>query len=353
MSILFFDPECPEPYAARTLCERGLGGSEATTIRIAETLDALVVQHNRTEADGRYLPPGGYAGIKHVVVLRDARPIAQLRKTFRHARFYLWVHDLIEAGLKSSRPLVENAHLLCEMEITIVCVSHYQRANVEASLERIPHRERIRTLTIYNPVDDQLVPDDSPVDPAKLIFFSSPSKGLDFTLDAFQALRRRMPDLRLQVGNPGYDHMRRVPIDGVEWLGSLPHSRILAAVRTSLCTFSANCVYPETFGLVFAESKAVGTPVLTHDIGAAAEVLADPAQVLPVTSAHRLYRRLAQLHRRHDVLIRLADQLGLFDAYAERISAWREGQRPRTYPDQRFSLTAVAEQWRTMFSRIE
>ena len=216
MSILFFDPECPEPYAARTLCERGLGGSEATTIRIAETLDALVVQHNRTEADGRYLPPGGYAGIKHVVVLRDARPIAQLRKTFRHARFYLWVHDLIEAGLKSSRPLWENAHLLCEMEITIVCVSHYQRANVEASLERIPHRERIRTLTIYNPVDDQLVPDDLPVDPAKLIFFSSPSKGLDFTLDAFQALRRRMPDLRLQVGNPGYDHMRRVPIDGVE-----------------------------------------------------------------------------------------------------------------------------------------
>ena len=260
MSVLFFDPKCLQPYAARTLCESGLGGTEATTIRIAETVDALVIQHNRTEADGRYLPPGAYTGIKHVVVLRDARSIAQLRKTFPQARFYLWVHDRIEPDLGNGRRLVENAHLLCEMEVTIVCVSHYQRANVEATLERIPHRERIRTLTIYNAVDDQLVPDDSPVDRSKLIFFSSPNKGLAFTLDVFQALRRRMPDLRLQVGNPGYKHKRLAPIDGVEWLGSLPHSRILTAVRTSLCTFSANFVHPETFGLVYAEFEGCRDP---------------------------------------------------------------------------------------------
>jgi len=48
--------------------------------------------------------------------------------------------------------------------------------------------------------------------------------------------------------------------------------------------------------------------------------------------------------------MRLADRIGVFDAYAERISAWRAGARPRVGPDPRFSLTTVAEQWRSMLS---
>ncbi len=47
MSVLFFDPRCPEPYTAPTFGQSGLGGTEATTIRVAEALDAVVVQHNR------------------------------------------------------------------------------------------------------------------------------------------------------------------------------------------------------------------------------------------------------------------------------------------------------------------
>ena len=62
----------------------------------------------------------------------------------------------------------------------------------------------VRALTVYNPVDDSLVPDGTPVDERKLVFFSSPNKGLDFALDAFAALKDHMPDLRLVVGNPGY-----------------------------------------------------------------------------------------------------------------------------------------------------
>ena len=72
MSVLFFDPRCPRPYTARTFEQSGLGGTEATTIRVAEALDAIVIQHNRTEADGRYRPPpGACADIRHVVVLQD------------------------------------------------------------------------------------------------------------------------------------------------------------------------------------------------------------------------------------------------------------------------------------------
>jgi hypothetical protein len=43
---------------------------------------------------------------------------------------------------------------------------------------------------------------------------------------------------------------------------------------------------------------------------------------------------------------RLADRLGLFDPYIERIERWRAGGRPQVGPDARFRLSAVAAEWR-------
>ena len=94
---------------------------------------------------------------------------------------------------------------------------------------------------------------------------------------------------RLQVGNPGYKIRKSAVIEGVEYLGPQPQERIHKEVRSALCTFFPNFVLPETFGLVFAESKAVGTPVLTCDAGAAAEIVGDPQQVIPVTFGQRAY----------------------------------------------------------------
>jgi glycosyltransferase involved in cell wall biosynthesis len=201
-------------------------------------------------------------------------------------------------------------------------------------------------------VDDALVPDGTAVDERKLVFFSSPNKGLDFTLDAFGYLRRRMPELRLVVGNPGYKAARAARGAGVEWLGAQPQARIHAEVRSALCTFFPNFVIPETFGLVFAESHALGTPVLTHDCGAAREIVADPQQTLPLTRGHLLYeaavRPLGPAWRR--AASRLAARAGLFDAYLERIRAWRGGARPRATPDPRFRASHVMARWRSLLT---
>ena len=51
--LLFFDPLCPRPYSAASLLEAGLAGTEASTVRIAEALDAWVAQHNRIHTEGR------------------------------------------------------------------------------------------------------------------------------------------------------------------------------------------------------------------------------------------------------------------------------------------------------------
>ncbi len=308
------------------------------------------MQHNRTEATGSYLPPGKIDGIEHVILNRDSRALPLMRELFPRAKTYLWVHDQLNPGSKRGRRLASTAQHLRQLGVTVICVSDSQRRGVEATLRRIGVDDCVTARTIYNPVDDDLVPDDSAVDDRKLVFFSSPNKGLAYSLDAFRALRRRMPDLRLQVGNPGYKIRRSATIPGVEYLGPLPQERIHKEVRSALCTFFPNFVLPETFGLVFAESKAVGTPVLTHDCGAAAEIVGDPRQVLPVTFGERAYEttlsNFSPAWRSWPA--KVADRLGLFDPYIERIREWRAGGRPVVAPDPRFRLTAVADQWRAM-----
>jgi glycosyltransferase involved in cell wall biosynthesis len=351
-SILFYDPACYAPYDTRTLQDKAMGGTEATLTRVADALGAHVMQHNRTEAYRSYLPPGRLAGIEHVVLNRDPRALPVVRELFPSACVYLWVHDLLRPGSTRGRRLASTASLLRDMGVTIVCVSDTQRRGVEAALRWIGVDGDVRACTIYNPISDELAPDSSTVDYNKLVFFSSPNKGLAFTLDAFRALRRRMPELYLRVGNPGYKPGRLASIPGVEWLGPQPQKRIHAEVRSALCTFAPNFVLPETFGLVFAESQALGTPVLTHDCGAAAEVVRDSNQVLPLPRANRAYE--AAVHPLSIKLragpARVADHLGLFDPYVERISAWRSGGRPTAGPDPRFRLTVVVEQWHALFA---
>jgi len=350
VTTLFFDPSCQQPYDSRTLRQQAMGGTEATVTRVADALEALVAQHNRTEAYGRYRIPERMPEVTRVVINRDSRALPRVRDLYPNARIYLWLHDQLRPGSKRAGWLASTADLLREVRATIVCVSDSQRRGVEAAARTMRLEGVVQTHTIYNPIDDSLAPNGVAVDPDKLVFFSSPNKGLKFTLDAFRALRRQMPGLRLVVGNPGYKVRKSTVIDGVEYLGPQPQARIHEEVRSALCTFFPNFVIPETFGLVFAESNALGTPVLTSDCGAAAEVIGDRNQILPVTAAQRMYERLlthvSPGWRAGPASAAAA--LGLFDAYVERIQAWRSGARPQVGPDPRFRLAAIAEKWRAL-----
>lgn len=352
-TLLFWDPACARQYDSRSIVSEATGGTESSVVRIADALGARVVQHNRSQASGRYLPPGRVPGVTDVVVVRDPAALSTVQALYPDAHLHLWLHDQVNAGSTRGRRLLKMSALLRERTVTVVCVSDSQRRGVEAALRRVPGGQRVRTRTIYNPIDEALVPDGSAWDPDKLVFFSSPNKGLHYTLDAFRGLRRQLPRLRLVVGNPGYKPGSAPAIAGVSYLGALPQARIHAEVRTALCTFSPNFVLPETFGLVFAESIALGTPVLTHDCGAAAEVVADPAQVLAVSRWQRAYERMLGPipPRFRGAPSRWASSLGLFDVYAERIRAWQAGARPRTGPDPRFRLATVAAQWRELLDR--
>lgn len=349
--IVFFDPSCPQPYDTRAWTERAVGGTEASVMRIADALGAWVMQHNRVHSWQRYVPVQSLAGIEQVVVIREARALARARELFPDAQLHLWLHDKLRPGSKRARRLKGAASLLQAGRVSVICVSDTHRQDVQSTLQWAGLD--LPVCTRYNPLDESLQPDGSPIDDRQLVFFSSPNKGLAFALDAFAGLHRALPDLRLLIGNPGYKADALSGQPGVQFLGPQPQPAMHALVRRSLCTFHPNFRIPETFGLVYSESHALGTPVLTLDFGAASEVVADPQQVLPVKRAYRIYEGFAgRLHPRWRAgPARVAAHLGLFDSFVERIRAWRGGARPVVGPDPRFALSRIAAQWRELLGQ--
>jgi glycosyltransferase involved in cell wall biosynthesis len=347
--IVFLDTVSPLAYDTRSFNERAVQGTESSVMRIAEGLGAWVMQHNRSSAWERYLPVQRIDAVEHVVVIRDSRALGLARQLFPHAQLHLWLHDKLRPGSKRGRRLRHDAALLRSARASIICVSDTHRRDVLNTL-RWAGIDGLPVCTRYNPVDEALHPDGSAVDDRQLVFFSSPNKGLAFALDAFGALRRVMPDLQLVVGNPGYKADALATLPGVKFLGPQPQAVMHGLVRRSLCTFQPNFRIPETFGLVYAESHALGTPVLTHDFGAAAEIVGDPRQLLPVKPGYRCYEAIVGgvAPRWRRLPARLAGGLGLFAAYVERVRAWRTGARPVVGPDPRFALGAVTAQWRAL-----
>ena len=290
MKIVFLDPKCPTPYDSATLALRGLGGSEATVIRIARALaaehDVSVVQHNRVEprqegARLAFLPLGELARVaaaaQHVFFVHKAQHIDAVARVSK-ARLWLWLHNY----LADEVPLFWLDHL--RFRLGIVCVSRTHAEHTRRQLRRLPQYwasggllGRGGVLWHHNPLDDALAPDPAVVrDPHKLVFFSSPHKGIEQVLRLFGLARQRDPWLKLFVANPGYV----VKVDptllnapGIVKLGSLPQAEVLRHVREALCVFYPQSRRAETFGLVYAESNAVGTPVLAHRFGAAEEIL--------------------------------------------------------------------------------
>jgi glycosyltransferase involved in cell wall biosynthesis len=323
MRVLFVDPCCPKPYDPVILDNEPLGGSEATVVRVAEALallgcDVRVTQHNRTEVYGdRYFPFGTSADYKptHVVVLRATGALAQARKQFPNAKMYLWAHDMFGgeqsyAGFQS----------MCDTQTVPIVVSEWHKMQMYDVMRAVQFNGSIPAKRIYNPIAQDLVLDATPTDINKLVFFSSPHKGLEHTLKVFERFQDfpELKDMRLFIANPGYFEDHKTEQKNVINLGALSHSDVISQVRSALCVFHLNNVYPETFGLVHAESNAVGTPFMSSRLGATPELADHPGELIDVQ-----------------------DPRGVI----ERIKQWRGG-RPKVRFNPNFRIGKIAREWK-------
>ena len=339
MKITFVDAKCPRPYDSEVLRTRGLGGTEASVIRVAQALaqthDVTVVQHNREQpsvdsASLRFLPLAGLddavRDARHVVLVQKTR---LLRRIARHssARLWVWLHNYLKDEVRFgwSEYLTHR--------IGIICVSRTHARHTREYIRRFPLNRMLGgmlgrggVLYQYNPLSEACVPPAQVNrDPHKLISLSSPHKGLDQVVHAFRAVHAADPRMKLYVADPGYKHSDPALLDapGIVKLGSLPQAALMEHVKDALCVFYPQRKQAETFGLVYAEANAVGTPVLAHDFGSAREILV-PAN--------------PPLDANDPALV------------TETVRRWSAEGGPMVGPDPRFALHNVAAQWEAFFA---
>lgn len=283
------------------------------------------------------------------MLLRQYPLCEEIGAAFPEARKFLWLHNM------PSRKLYHYHAALSKYRFEVIAVSHFhQQAIIKRlrgkSLQRIftsfknllapnareiseerkhyplsrvssAYAQLIPVHVLYNPIDS-LMPDHTRWNPNQLIFTSSPQKGLVTTLKIFEQLRYYFSEYYLLIANPGYSNLNIKLPANAQLLGILPHHKVIQHLRESFCVFYPQQIKVETFGLVYAEANAVGTPVLAHHWGAAAEVLSDPGQLINGKN---------------------------FNEVLEKIEQWRD-KRPAVRGKDEFLLKSVIVNWLKLLS---
>lgn len=327
--IAFVDPCSAGGYDLPDLNSGGLGGAEATVLRVAAALQRdFDVTHYQNNRSGRFWSEAGdlqtlaqvyrAPSLGTIVVINRWKVALRLRKLHPDAAIFLWLH------IYPGRHNHKMGAVLKAAGITVITVS---QTHARAFSAFMGVSERPPVKVIYNPLADDLWPDETPRDPNRLLFASSPHKGLAEVFGQFRTLRESIPELTLAVADPGYLRWATGPIpDGVIFVGSLSHPALIRQLRRSLCLFYPQTTFAETFGLVMAEANAVGTPALVHaGLGANDEILTgagqqidghDPAQIIARIKAWRSTPPRIAVNPAFRLSNVARDWAGLFDAAA-------------------------------------
>jgi len=305
--ISFIDGFCPRSYDARSLMTEPMGGTESTVTLLAESLNRFadieveVVQHCRE------LPSVSANGVLYrgttnlraeastqrsgvTVIINSPKLLKMWRRYNKNATLILWRHNFLGNRHRQIH------HLLEEIDAHMVCVSQHHLAHTHNYLQLSTKAPRLHAIA--NPVQIY-VPNDVRRDSDKLLFCSSPHKGLDQCLSLFESVRRFIPSLRLAVCNPGYLPDALIRRSAVDVLGALTRPELHRHMSESLCVFYPQTQFSETFGLVAAESNLLGTPILAPaQTGALSEVVGTQEQLVDTIDLHTLVS-LLQRWRSH------------------------------------------------------
>lgn len=327
--IVFVDTTTPRYYETRTLDIQGIGGTEASVIRIAEALGAFgakvaVLQHNLPMVlPGEYcnyLPLSMIDDIetRHYVMLRGC----QFVEKFPRAKKYSWHQDVPNQLLASMRDT------FLEHDVTVIGASDWHKGELQRWLCDSEKKINPKVVRIYNPVPDNIyVPKNTEVkyNPNKLVWVASPHKGLKEALEYMRSVIAFMgnKDIRLHVFNPGYFAAEGITQpDFVINRGSVPCQELWQHMSESLCVFYPT-KFEETFGCIAAEANAVHCPVLTNRVAALNETVSSDRQFIAKNDLKNL---------------------------VDTVVKWHSGDRPKVWGQDRFRLTSVLEDWISLLS---
>lgn len=287
MNILWCDSSHPTAYNFNNLKEQAIGGTESSLLRLAGlfatkghhvTVFQQARQQDQLQNQVNFIGPQHIERLQQIdliVVLRKDQQLKTWQQRFPKARIFLWLHTTKKWEFVFKRLLkpIQQTTLIGN---SITHANHLNQQLHQNIFARLLTAVGIPNLQVehgYNPVPKPELHTPVIRKSNKLIFLSAPNKGLEEVLSHFQQVKAAMPDMQLYIANPGYRKAAEIDQAGVHILGALPQANLWQHVAESLCVFYPQTTFAETFGLIYAEANALGTPVLAHDIGAAKEIL--------------------------------------------------------------------------------
>lgn len=277
MNIFFWDTTCNKSYDCDMETREALGGTERTVLRVAQALinkghDVSLYQHTNDSTEEYTCHGIRHVGLETlfpvpdvIVHLRTAAMVDMLSNAFPNAKHIVWMHDLATEHQYASE------YELFEKVSSVIAVSQFHANNINTMFKQV--NKQVLVNVIYNPVTTSYVEPVKERFARSAVFLSSPHKGLKQTLNVFKAAKEQGILDTLEVANPGYVTLDMVKQDGVYVLGEQSHASVMSSLAKAGVLLYPQNVFPETFGLVFAEANALGVPVLAYDMGAAKEVL--------------------------------------------------------------------------------
>lgn len=328
MSKLYFDviicdTTSPFPYETQTLKLRGVGGTEASVIRVAEGLASFglkvaVMQHGLRDIlmgeNAYYIPASMIDAVdcEYYIMLRGCQWIEK----FPRAKKFSWHQDVADHRILSLRDT------FLKHDVIVVGASNWHKIELQRVLcdKDLIHNPKV--TYIYNPVPDELyVPKNIEVKyyPNKLVWPASPHKGIK---EAISLVNRLVDvsgnkDYRLYVFNPGYFEDPSLSSPYVINHGPVPCHELWQHVSEALCVFYPT-QFKETFGCIAAEANAVHTPVLTSEIAALSETVSSRKQFVDSLNPKSVI---------------------------DTVIAWNKVERPKVWGQDRFRLSQIVKDW--------
>lgn len=265
-----------EDWDENTLKTQGTGGSETAAIELARQLKVKTgkkvrIYMKRKTVD---LMPSGveYYPISNLEeYFRKYEPKAHI--AWRHsvrltkAPSYVWSHDLVTQGAEHTNNYEK-----------LWCLTPFHKEFVK-DMQKIPDD---KISLVKNGLDPEVFEGVGDVvkNPNKVLFSSSPDRGLERCIEIVKQARETLPNLELHIfygphnirksGDHAYaDHLERLmrENDFVKYHGFVPKSELMRHMKEAVVhLYPADFI--ETSCLTVLEAACSGTYVLTRNMGA-------------------------------------------------------------------------------------
>jgi glycosyltransferase involved in cell wall biosynthesis len=294
--IAFLDVS-PIDYTPLTPYQRPIGGTQSAASYLSVELARrghTVFLINSTTTPGVYSDvtclnlaeggPGAFLNGFDVVIVVSGTLGTYMRQTERvTTKMVLWAHMAHDqTAMQGLRDPVERGAW-----DGFAFVSEWQRDHACRSFGLKPEK----TAILRNAVGPSFL--DQPIEtpwfqsgaPPRLVYTTTPFRGLTHLLAAFPRIRATVPDVTLSVfssmkvyqyadGTDPFENLYKAAgsMDGVEYRGSVDQPR-LAAELSDAAALAYPSIFAETSCIVAMEAMAIGADVLATDEGALPETL--------------------------------------------------------------------------------